>query len=89
MLDHTRSIPSPGPGEDTLARRIALCSEALAPPLGALSLQAEGAGWSRREIAAAVMAWAVTQATLLDGGEAVTEALMASLDMARLREPRA
>lgn len=69
-------------------RRFSLCVEALAPALIALRAQAEEVGWHPREVAVAVMTWAVTQATAIDGAEAVSEALMLSLDVARGQEPK-
>jgi hypothetical protein len=61
----------------------------MSPSLTALAVQAEEAGWHPREVAVAVMTWAATQAAAIDGAEAVSEALMLSLDVARMQEPKA
>ncbi|WP_458098012.1 hypothetical protein [Roseomonas sp. WA12] len=60
-------------------RRFSLCGEAIAPALSALNLEAQDAGWHEREVVVAVMTWAA----MIDGGEAVTDALMLALDAAR------
>ena len=82
-------IAPPLAGDVHPGRRFSLCSEALAPALITLHAEAVEAGWHPREVAVAVMTWAVTQATAIDGAEAVSEALMLSLDVARLQEPEA
>jgi hypothetical protein len=81
------TIPPPPPLGIDPGRRFTLCGEALAPAVAALALEAQKAGWHPREIAVAVMTWAAGEAASIDGGEAVTEALMLSLDIARMREP--
>lgn len=53
-------VPPPLAGDVHPGRRFSLCGEALAPSLAALQAQAEAAGWHPREIAMAVMTWAVT-----------------------------
>ncbi|MFC7738989.1 hypothetical protein ACFQX4_25090 [Roseomonas sp. GCM10028921] len=83
----TDPIPSPLSGDVHPGRCFSLCGEALARSLAALATQAEAAGWHPREIAIAVMTWAVGQASATDGGEAVSEALMLSLDMVRMQDP--
>ena len=82
-------IAPPLAGDVHPGRRFSLCGEALAPALIALQTQAVEAGWHQREVAVAVMTWAVTQAAVIDGAEAVSEALMLSLNVARLKEPKA
>ena len=82
-------IQPPLAGDVHPGRRFSLCGEALAPSLAALQAQAEAAGWHPREMAVAVMTWAVTQAVAIDGAEAASEALMLSLDVARMQEPKA
>ncbi|TPG46036.1 hypothetical protein EAH89_25245 [Roseomonas nepalensis] len=82
-------IAPPLAGDVHPGRRFSLCGEALAPALIAMQAQAVEAGWHPREVAVAVMTWAVTQATAIDGAEAVSEALMLSLDVARLQESKA
>jgi len=76
-------IPPPPPLGWPPGRRFTLCGEALAATLAAMSGDAQDAGWHEREVVVAVMTWAATRAAMIDGGEAVTEALMASLDAAR------
>ena len=66
---------------------MSLCSEALAPTLTALAEQAEAAGWSSREVAAALIAWGSDRAARIDGPEVAAEALMLAMDMARMRGP--
>jgi hypothetical protein len=64
-------------------RRFSLCGEALGPVLASVMAEAQDAGWHEREVVVAVMTWAASRAAMIDGGEAVTEALMLSLDAAR------
>ncbi len=78
-----KPIPPPLPGDAGPGRRFSLCSEALSPTLAAALRDARDAGWHEREVVVAVMTWAATRAAMIDGGEAVTEALMLSLEAAR------
>ena len=64
-------------------RRFSLCGEALGPALASVMAKAQDAGWHEREVVVAVMTWAATRAAMIDGGEAVTEALMLALSAAR------
>lgn len=83
MPSRAISIPPPPPMDVRPCRRFSLCGEALAPALATLNIEAQDAGWHEREVVVAVMTWAVTRAAMIDGGEAVTEALSLSLDAAR------
>ena len=76
-------IPSPPPLGLPPGQRFTLCGEALAPTLAAVSHDAQDGGWNEREVVVAMMTWAATRAAMIDGGEAVTQALMLSLDAAR------
>ena len=64
-------------------RRFSLCGEALGSALASAMTEARDAGWHEREVVVAVMTWAATRAAMIDGSEAVTEALMLSLKAAR------
>ena len=76
-------IPHPPPINVHSGVRFSLCGEALGPTLAAISAEAQDAGWHEREVVVAVMTWAAGRATMIDGSEAITEALMLSLDAAR------
>ena len=76
-------ITPPPPGHSLPSLRVSDCQEAMASRLSVLSRDAQAAGWHEREVTIAVMTWAATRAAMIDGGRAVTEALMLSLDAAR------
>lgn len=79
----TPHIVPPPSGYTLPSLRISDCGEALAPRLSALSRGTQAAGRGEHEVTIAVMTWAATRATIIDGGEAVTQAMMLSLDAAR------
>ena len=83
MASRTTPIPPPPPMDIHPGQRFSLCGEAVAPVLAGLASEAQDAGWHEREVIVAVMTWATTRAAMIDGGDAVTEALMLSLNAAR------
>lgn len=63
--------------------RFSLCGEALRPTLAAIYAKAQDAGWHEREVVVAGMTWAASRATMIDDGDAIAEAPVLSLKVAR------
>ncbi len=83
MPNRTTPISPPPPMDVDPGRRFSLCGQAVVPILAGLASEAQDAGWHQRELVVAVMTWEAARAAMIDGGEAVTEALMLSLDAPR------
>ena len=83
MASRATSIPPPPPINVDPGVRFSLCGEALGPFLASVMAEAQDAGWHEREVVVAVMTWAASRAAMIDGGDAISEALVLSLKAAR------